>query len=148
MTKCRSMLEAFVLGGDFHSRTALNMFDHIQDVRGRKWTPHRLGYSIPSSACLPAVISAAHPAPTCVAISLSPGGFVVCWTHLLAQAISKGDCLLEWDGEGKSPKPLLKDLFASERRKAKVLSLTATTATKCQRSRCACAGGPGGASLL
>lgn len=33
MTKCKSMLEAFVLGGDFHSRTALNMFDYIQDVR-------------------------------------------------------------------------------------------------------------------
>lgn len=33
MTKCKSMLEAFILGGDFHSRTALNMFDHIQTVR-------------------------------------------------------------------------------------------------------------------
>ena len=36
--------------------------------------------------------------------------------------IVAGDCLLEWDsvdGE-KSPVPLLKDMFGSERRKAKV----------------------------
>lgn len=29
-------------------------------------------------------------------------------------------CLLEWEGEGEPPLPLLKDMFASERRKAKV----------------------------
>ena len=28
----RSMLEAFVLGGDFHSRTAVGMYDHIKDA--------------------------------------------------------------------------------------------------------------------
>lgn len=27
-----SMIEAFELGGDFHSRTALNMYPHIQDA--------------------------------------------------------------------------------------------------------------------
>lgn len=31
-----------------------------------------------------------------------------------------GQCLLEWEGEGEPPLPLLKDMFASERRKAKV----------------------------
>ena len=30
MAGCQSMLEAFRLGGDFHSRTALGMYDHIQ----------------------------------------------------------------------------------------------------------------------
>ena len=30
MAECKSMLEAFRLGGDFHSRTALGMYDHIQ----------------------------------------------------------------------------------------------------------------------
>jgi hypothetical protein len=30
MADCRSMLEAFQLGGDFHSRTALGMYDHIK----------------------------------------------------------------------------------------------------------------------
>ena len=30
MTNCRAMLEAFEKGGDFHSRTALTMFDYIQ----------------------------------------------------------------------------------------------------------------------
>lgn len=30
MAGCHSMKEAFKLGGDFHSRTALSMYDHIQ----------------------------------------------------------------------------------------------------------------------
>lgn len=30
MTNCKAMLEAFKQGGDFHSRTALTMFDYIQ----------------------------------------------------------------------------------------------------------------------
>lgn len=30
MTDCKSMIEAFEAGGDFHSRTALGMFDYIQ----------------------------------------------------------------------------------------------------------------------
>ena len=30
MTNCVSMIEAFEAGGDFHSRTALGMFDYIQ----------------------------------------------------------------------------------------------------------------------
>lgn len=31
ITNCKSMIEAFKLGGDFHSRTALSMFPEIQD---------------------------------------------------------------------------------------------------------------------
>lgn len=34
------------------------------------------------------------------------------------------ECMLEWDGEGKAPVPLLKEMFASERRKAKVLNFS------------------------
>jgi DNA polymerase-1 len=71
MTDCKSMIEAFQLGGDFHSRTALDMFQYVRDK------------------------------------------------------VDSGDCLLEWDySKGDPPKPLLKDLFASERRKAKTLNFS------------------------
>ncbi|KAL4452308.1 hypothetical protein ABPG75_007970 [Micractinium tetrahymenae] len=70
MAGCKSMIEAFEMGGDFHSRTALGMYDHIKE------------------------------------------------------AIAKEQCLLEWEGEGAPPLPLLKDMFASERRKAKVLNFS------------------------
>ncbi|KAL0038670.1 hypothetical protein WJX79_002562 [Trebouxia sp. C0005] len=70
MANCTSMIDAFKLGGDFHSRTALGMYDHIKE------------------------------------------------------AINKGECMLEWDGDGKAPVPLLKEMFASERRKAKVLNFS------------------------
>eukprot|EP00873_Tetraselmis_striata_P045984 jgi/Tetstr1/466248/TSEL_010804.t1 len=72
MAQCHSMRQAFELGGDFHSRTALGMYDHIKE------------------------------------------------------AVARGDCLLEWDypnGE-PPPVPLIKDKFASERRKAKVLNFS------------------------
>lgn len=32
MADCASMKEAFRLGGDFHSRTALGMYDHIKEA--------------------------------------------------------------------------------------------------------------------
>lgn len=70
MAGCASMIAAFEAGGDFHSRTALGMYDHIK------------------------------------------------------AAIEQERCLLEWEGEGSPPLPLLKDLFASERRKAKVLNFS------------------------
>ncbi|KAL7482018.1 hypothetical protein ACHAW6_007701, partial [Cyclotella cf. meneghiniana] len=71
MTNCKSMIEAFEAGGDFHSRTALGMFKYIQD------------------------------------------------------AVENGDVLLEWDySKGEPPKPMLKDEFASERRKAKTLNFS------------------------
>jgi DNA polymerase-1 len=40
--------------------------------------------------------------------------------------VEKGDCLLEWDyaKDGEPPKPMLKDKFASERRKAKTLNFS------------------------
>ena len=71
MTDCTSMIDAFEAGGDFHSRTALGMFDYIQ------------------------------------------------------QKVDAGECLLEWDyANGDPPKPMLKDEFASERRKAKTLNFS------------------------
>ena len=41
MTDCRSMLEAFKAGGDFHSRTALGMYDHIKEAIDRGALCHR-----------------------------------------------------------------------------------------------------------
>lgn len=71
MTQCKSMIEAFKLGGDFHSRTALGMYPEIQE------------------------------------------------------ALKKGEILLEWDYSlGDPPKPLLKDKFADERKKAKVMNFS------------------------
>lgn len=71
MTRCKSMIEAFESGGDFHSRTALDMFDYVQ------------------------------------------------------KKVDDGEVLLEWDySKGDPPKPLLKDEFASERRKAKTLNFS------------------------
>jgi DNA polymerase-1 len=71
MTGCRSMIDAFASGGDFHSRTALDMFDHVREK------------------------------------------------------VNNGEVLLEWDyANGDPPKPLLKDEFGSERRKAKTLNFS------------------------
>lgn len=73
LANCKSMLEAFKAGGDFHSRTAMNMYPHIRE------------------------------------------------------ALNKKEVLLEWHpqpGEDKPPVPLLKDAFASERRKAKMLNFS------------------------
>ncbi|KAG9153800.1 hypothetical protein Leryth_005925 [Lithospermum erythrorhizon] len=73
LANCKSMLDAFTAGGDFHSRTAMNMYPHIRE------------------------------------------------------AVERKDVLLEWHpvpGEDKPPVPLLKDAFASERRKAKMLNFS------------------------
>ncbi|KAI4388180.1 hypothetical protein MLD38_000533 [Melastoma candidum] len=73
LADCKSMLDAFEAGGDFHSRTAMNMYQHIR------------------------------------------------------AAVEKGQVILEWHpkpGEEKPPVPLLKDAFASERRKAKMLNFS------------------------
>ncbi|KAF5182078.1 Dna polymerase i b protein [Thalictrum thalictroides] len=73
LADCKSMLDAFKAGGDFHSRTAMNMYSHIREAVDRK------------------------------------------------------DVLLEWHpqpDEDKPPVPLLKDAFASERRKAKMLNFS------------------------
>ena len=50
MAGCASMLEAFRLGGDFHSRTALGMYDHIKAAIDRGTLPHFSPY-IWSLAC-------------------------------------------------------------------------------------------------
>lgn len=71
ITKCKSMIDAFASGGDFHSRTAMGMYSHV------------------------------------------------------AEAVNSGKVLLEWDEEaGEAPAPLVKDVFASERRRAKVLNFS------------------------
>lgn len=72
ITSCKSMISAFKAGGDFHSRTALGMYEHVAD------------------------------------------------------AVKRGDCLLEWnDEDGPTPTvPLLKDMFAMERRRAKTLNFS------------------------
>ena len=71
MTNCVSMIEAFKAGGDFHSRTAIDMYDYVK------------------------------------------------------KSVTEGECLLEWDYEKGAPtKPLLKDMFASERRQAKTLNFS------------------------
>ncbi|XP_038690170.1 DNA polymerase I B, chloroplastic/mitochondrial isoform X2 [Tripterygium wilfordii] len=73
LANCKSMLLAFEAGGDFHSRTAMNMYSNIRE------------------------------------------------------AVEKREVLLEWypqPGEDRPPVPLLKDAFASERRKAKMLNFS------------------------
>ncbi|KAJ7529979.1 hypothetical protein O6H91_15G073700 [Diphasiastrum complanatum] len=73
LANCKSMLDAFEAGGDFHSRTAMNMYSHI------------------------------------------------------CEAVKNGSVILEWDqkaGEDKPPVPLLKDVYAAERRKAKMLNFS------------------------
>ncbi|KAL5972697.1 hypothetical protein ACLOJK_039502 [Asimina triloba] len=73
LANCKSMLKAFKAGGDFHSRTAMNMYPYIRE------------------------------------------------------AVEEKKVLLEWEpqpGEEKPPVPLLKDAFASERRKAKMLNFS------------------------
>ncbi|KAL5721700.1 DNA-directed DNA polymerase [Ranunculus cassubicifolius] len=73
LADCKSMKDAFKAGGDFHSRTAMNMYTHIRE------------------------------------------------------AVEKKDVLLEWHpqpNQDKPPVPLLKDAFASERRKAKMLNFS------------------------
>ncbi|XP_073151319.1 DNA polymerase I A, chloroplastic/mitochondrial-like isoform X2 [Henckelia pumila] len=73
LANCESMLNAFKAGGDFHSRTAMNMYPHI------------------------------------------------------CEAVERKDVLLEWHpqpGEDEPLAPLLKDAFASERRKAKMLNFS------------------------
>lgn len=71
MTNCKAMLDAFKLGGDFHSRTALGMYPEIQ------------------------------------------------------KELDEGKLLLEWDNsKGKNPVPLLKDRYANERKKAKIMNFS------------------------
>ncbi|MEW5315964.1 MAG: hypothetical protein WDW38_007358 [Sanguina aurantia] len=70
MANCKSMLDAFEAGGDFHSRTAYGMYDHIK------------------------------------------------------KEVDEDRCYLEYEGEGKPDKPVLKDKYASERRMAKVLNFS------------------------
>ena len=68
LTQCKSMITAFNIGGDFHSRTAAGMYPYI------------------------------------------------------AEALAAGDCLV--DDDGSIGKPLVKDVYPNERRRAKVLNFS------------------------
>jgi DNA polymerase-1 len=70
VSNCKSMIKAFIDGGDFHSRTAINMFVHVKN------------------------------------------------------AVDRGAVLLEKGTGANANLPLLKDVFASERRKAKTLNFS------------------------
>ena len=70
MTNCQSMIKAFALGGDFHSRTAMAMYDHVKT------------------------------------------------------AVDNGTVLLEAISGSHYTTPLLKDVFSSERKKAKILNFS------------------------
>ncbi|KAA8499682.1 DNA polymerase I A, chloroplastic/mitochondrial [Porphyridium purpureum] len=71
ITRCKSMIDAFRQGGDFHSRTALSMYDHIKE------------------------------------------------------AVEKGEVRLDKsEGGSDSDIPLIKDKYANERRKAKILNFS------------------------
>lgn len=70
MTNCKSMLDAFLLGGDFHSRTAYGMYDNIKE------------------------------------------------------AVAQGKVRLETGPDTDPNIPTIKDVFASERKKAKVLNFS------------------------
>ena len=71
MTSCESMISAFREGGDFHSRTAMGMFDYVK------------------------------------------------------KSVDDGEVYFEWDySKGEPDKPMLKDKFGSERRKAKTLNFS------------------------
>ncbi|KAK4536371.1 hypothetical protein CDCA_CDCA08G2396 [Cyanidium caldarium] len=72
ISKCRSMLEAFEAGGDFHSRTACGMYPHV------------------------------------------------------AEAVVRGEVLLERGtaAAGAACKPLLKEVFSTERRRAKTVNFS------------------------
>jgi len=71
MTNCKEMIDSFKSGGDFHSRTAVSMYDYIK------------------------------------------------------KDIADGTCLLEWDhSKGQAPVPLVKEKYAVERKKAKMMNFS------------------------
>ena len=71
MADCKQMIEAFELGGDFHSRTAISMYPEIK------------------------------------------------------KDIEQGTVLLEWDySKGQPPVPLVKQKYAAERKKAKIMNFS------------------------
>ncbi len=129
MANCESMLRAFELGGDFHSRTALGMYDHIKAavaggaLRGSAGLvlacPGQCERSCLSGPCLHTrLLSRKHWRPA----AAKRGTYLFARFTGLVTLVA-GDCLLEWDehGEGRpAPLPMLKDMFANERRKAKV----------------------------
>jgi hypothetical protein len=136
MAGCESMRVAFEAGGDFHSRTALGMYDHIKEAiqQGGCWMCGSTGgFAIQQGGSVVAVggwlcgISKDRAKPQCrviIVLFFSCCLFTTILTIYDCISPSAERCLLEWEGEGAPPLPLLKDLFASERRKAKVLNFS------------------------
>jgi len=103
ISSCRSMLHAFAVGGDFHSRTAMGMSD---STSSSVYTRSRLSSSLSLS------LSLARPLP----LGMYPE---------IAKKLETGEVLLEWDSsKGQAPAPLLKDVYSTERRKAKMLNFS------------------------
>src|SRR3990167_7665469 len=52
--------------------------------------------------------------------------FLIIFFFFFFKAVKEGKVLLEWDGSGgeKAPCPLLKDVFATERKRAKTLNFS------------------------
>jgi len=130
MANCRSMINAFELGGDFHSRWAghgrgLGCAYSVQCARiafGSRTNQPPPAPHTPNPQTQPQN-QPMHPQRT---PNAPPRTALGMYDHI-KEAIDKGDCLLEWDGgpnHEPSPVPLLKDKFASERRKAKVLNFS------------------------
>ena len=142
MADCKSMQEAFRLGGDFHSRTALGMYDNIKEAI-------KAGRPCHVSTCA----SHVHADPSLIpGLSGLAGGqgrrsqrhmYTYVYVHALCLCFSHQSpcqrcscpssrtyaetCILEWDGgedHKPSPTPLLKDMFANERKKAKILNFS------------------------
>jgi len=105
MTQCSAMIEALEAGGDFHSRTAIDMYDNVREAcdKGEVRTQTH-----PSRAAWAAADGHRQ------GHSLDP-----CDQRGLRQV------LLEWDkSKGEAPAPMVKDKYASERRKAKTLNFS------------------------
>lgn len=112
------MKEAFRLGGDFHSRTALGMYDHIKAAIAGGERLDVEAAAAPARCC-----DLAHDHSKMLETPMAYQAYIAVFVTVVdALALGAGECILEWDGaEGeKPPVPLLKNMFANERRKAKV----------------------------
>jgi DNA polymerase family A len=143
MADCRSMIDAFASGGDFHSRTAAGMFDFIQVRRALLTYRHtRAVYRVVLAAlCTCHVLVgravSAHPASPPLleyrsALVAEPQSFFHTILRiideplgLLQTKLDRGELAVDkMDPNYKEGMPLVKDEFASERRKAKILNFS------------------------
>lgn len=89
------MIDAFKQGGDFHSRTAVDMYDYIQKAIDKGNNYHQINTFL----------------------------FKNKYKNEIICVINKGECQLE-KGMISDDKPLVKEVYATERRKAKVLNFS------------------------